>query len=70
MYDQGSSQRSGQQEAKGVDPKWLGKWLKAMQEQQIEQTKYLRTISRAARVVELVVALGIILGAISVLGGF
>ena len=52
-----------------VDAAWLAPWLKVFQDQQVSQTKYLRNISTVATLIGLLIILGFVLGACSVLMG-
>jgi hypothetical protein len=40
-----------------IDAAWLATWLKAFQEQQIKQTKYLSNISTVATIIGLLIVL-------------
>jgi hypothetical protein len=53
-----------------VDATWLASWLKAFQQQQFEQTKYLRNISTVATIIGVLTVLSVVAGASSVLMGY
>ncbi len=53
-----------------VDAAWLARWLRAFQEQQFEQTRYLRNISTTATILGILIVLSLVAGACSVLMNF
>jgi len=50
-----------------INPKWLGDWLRAFQEEQRKQTNYLKNISTVATLFGLLLILSMVLGFCSVL---
>jgi hypothetical protein len=65
-----ANQKEPGSQAQSIDPTWLAAWLKAIQEQQIKQTKYLRNISTVATIIGLLIIFGFLFGACSAFMSF
>ena len=68
MSYQEPSARREDQGVQEIDPQWLGNWLKAIQQEQQRQTKYLKNISTVATIIGLLLILAMVFGGCSLIG--